>query len=274
VRYRHGSIGNHRGSQQETSSYGYPAFTAIDLWGATRGDLHAVPHCVSPGDWAYDDRIASFLHPDRAFDAKSGRMRRDYEIAALETAALRSALAHAKLHRPMALPPDNPEDFFNEPGHNFCNAYAEAHNPKYGAAGGKAYSRAVMSVYLPDAPVIKLRYIQRQPEDRVGMNDPNVVVGPWEVYGFCLDANTACDLAWGADFYDLLAKRAPLTDDQIAVENQMLEMTTGRFWEKEAAANGIPYTQEIERMRQAAGHLLAYEFAGVGYDPILHRFLD
>ena len=66
--------------------------------------------------------------------------------------ALRSALAHAKLHRPMALPPSNPGDFFDDAAHNFCNAYAEAHNPKHGAVGGKAYSRAVMSIYLPTPP--------------------------------------------------------------------------------------------------------------------------
>lgn len=57
-------------------------------------------------------------------------MQRDCEIAAMMTAALRSTLAHMKLHRPLS-------EVFDHYG--YCDADYAAHDPRYGVRGIVAY---------------------------------------------------------------------------------------------------------------------------------------
>ena len=70
------------------------------------------------------------------------RMQRDYEVAAMMTAALRSTLGHMKLVRPVSevrspLPED---DYLNRPADpGYCDADSAAHNPRYGVRGMLAY---------------------------------------------------------------------------------------------------------------------------------------
>src|ERR1017187_11020091 len=81
----------------------------------TRASRTASPPCIPiasppsltppPPSWS--------TRGDDALDRKSARMQRDYEIAAMMTASLRSALAHIKLNRPLS-------EVFDHHGH--CDA--------------------------------------------------------------------------------------------------------------------------------------------------------
>ena len=84
----------------------------------------------------HPDRLATFYDStpgswptrgDDALDRKSARMQRDYEVAAMMTAALRSALAHIELHRPVS------EVFIH---HSYCDADQAAHDPREGLLSG------------------------------------------------------------------------------------------------------------------------------------------
>jgi hypothetical protein len=55
---------------------------------------HATFFGAPPGSWS--------TRGDDAIDRKSARIQRDYEIAAMMTAALRASLAHMKQHRPIS----------------------------------------------------------------------------------------------------------------------------------------------------------------------------
>ena len=114
----------------------------------------------TPGSWwASDD------HPlnrnDDALDRKSARMQRDYEVAAMMTAALRSTLAHMKLGRPVSevRSPLYEDDYLHraaDPG--YCDADSAAHDPQYGVAGTRAYRATLLRINLQHAPVVRFRY--------------------------------------------------------------------------------------------------------------------
>src|ERR1035441_361499 len=94
--------------EEEDVNWRTKAFTTTWLfgWGGNPGE--GIPYCTV---LMHPDRVADFYDAtpgswstrgDDALDRKSARMQRDYEIAAMMTASLRSTLAHVKLHRPLS----------------------------------------------------------------------------------------------------------------------------------------------------------------------------
>jgi hypothetical protein len=79
-------------------------------------------------------------------------MQRDYEVAAMMAAALRSTLAHMKLHRPLD---EVYSPFHTDASHpasrGFCDADSAAHDPRYGVSGMLAY-RGGRPADQPPAP--------------------------------------------------------------------------------------------------------------------------
>jgi hypothetical protein len=87
-------------------------------------------------------------------------MQRDYEVAAIMAAALRSTLAHMKLHRPLD---EVYSPFHTDASHpasrGFCDADSAAHDPRYGVGGMQAYRETLLRINLQHAPVVCFRYV-------------------------------------------------------------------------------------------------------------------
>ena len=77
------------------------------------------------------------------------------------TAALRSMLAHMKLHRPISevrSPHYGDEDRHRPADPGYCDADSAAHDPQYGVGGTRAYRATLLRVNLQHAPVVRFRY--------------------------------------------------------------------------------------------------------------------
>jgi hypothetical protein len=227
------------GQMEEDVNWRTKAFTTTWLygWGGNPGE--GIPYCTvlmhpgraatfydaSPGSWA--------TRSNDALDRKSARMQRDYEIAAMMTASLRSTLAHMKLHRPMS-------EVFDH--HAYCDADSAMHtdpkDPRYGMKGLLDYITVLMNINLQHAPVVRFRYVGIDP----GSADTDAAhsINLTEVWGMCIPAVCAGGLGRGTTYKDdLFATQAPLTDDQMLAENAIMAMTTEAFWEQAARENGI-----------------------------------
>ncbi len=197
---------------------------------------------ATPGTW--DTRGQD------ALDRKSARMQRDYEIAAMMTATLRSTLAHLRLHRPIG------EAFSH---HSYCDADQAAHDPRYGVRGTLAYRATLLAINLQHAPVVRFRYVGIDPVN--ADTDPQHSINLTEVWGMCLPENCAGGLGRGTTYKDdLFAPQAPLTDDQRLSETAILAMTTEEFWEQAALENGVTDMASVEEARKLAVNDLDREF--------------
>jgi hypothetical protein len=130
---------------EEDVNWRTKAFTTTWLfgWGGNPGE--GIPYCTV---LMHPDRVADFYNAtpgswdtrgEDALDRKSARMQRDYEIAAMMTAALRSTLAHLWLRRPVSEivhPHWIAEGQPSDPG--YCDADSAAHDPRYGVRGTQA----------------------------------------------------------------------------------------------------------------------------------------
>ena len=222
------------------------AFTTTWIrWGGDPGE--GIPYCTvalngtfaefydaTPGSWS--------TRGDDALDRKSARMQRDYEIAAMMTASLRSTLAHMKLGRPIS------EVFAR---HAYCDADQAAHDPRYGVRGTQAYRSTLLHVNLAHAPVVRFRYVGIVPES--ADTDPAHALDLAEVWGMCLPDSCSEGYGRGTTYFaDLFADQAPLTDEQMLAENAMLAMTTEEFWEQAAKDNGITDMAAVAEAREQA----------------------
>ena len=163
------------------------------------------------------------------------RMQRDYEVAAMMTAALRSTLAHMKLGRPVieVRSPLYEDDYRHRPADpGYCDADSAAHDPRYGDAGTRAYRATLLRINLQHAPVVRFRYVGTDPES--------------------MDT----DITRSQNQAD-----APLTDEQMLAEAAIMAMTTKDFWEQAARENGITDMTAVEEVRKRAVNDLNLEFA-------------
>lgn len=207
---------------------------------------------ATPGTW--DTRAQD------ALDRKSARMQRDYEIAAMMTASLRSTLAHMKLHRPLS-------EVFDH--HAYCDAdsamRSDPKDPRYGMKGLIAYITVLMNIDLHHAPVVRFRWVGLDPNNA----DTDVVhsINQTQVWGMCLPTACAGGLGRGTTYTaDLFAAQAPLTDEQMLAENAILAMTTEEFWEQAAKENGITDIATIEEAHQRALQDLNEEFSTANFE--------
>jgi hypothetical protein len=205
---------------------------------AIHPDRSATSYDATPGSWS--TRTADVL------DRKTARMQRDYEIAAMMTASLRSTLAHMKLHRPLT------EVFAH---HAYCDADAAMHSdpkdPRYGIRGLLAYLNVLANVNLQHAPVVRFRYVGIDP----GSADTDAAhsINLTEVWGMCLPAVCDGGLGRGTTYKDdLFAAQAPLTDQQMLAEAAIMAMTTEAFWEQAARENGIIDIRSVAQARELA----------------------
>jgi hypothetical protein len=211
--------------------------------------------------WAGDD------HPlnrnDDALDRKSARMQRDYEVAAMMTAALRSTLAHMKLGRPVieVRSPLYEDDYRHRPADpGYCDADSAAHDPRYGDAGTRAYRATLLRINLQHAPVVRFRYVGTDPESMD--TDITRSQNQAEIWGMCLPDSCTEGYGRGTTLYaDLFASHAPLTDEQMLAEAAIMAMTTKDFWEQAARENGITDMTAVEEVRKRAVNDLNLEFA-------------
>lgn len=188
-------------------------------WGLADGmPHHGIPYCIPslrPGyaENSFDSAPDSWSkRSDDALDRKGARMYRDYETAALMTAALRSAIVHIKAGKaPVSAP-----------------AYCPG--TKEGAA-----------IVLAHAPIVRIRYMAIDPSN--ADTDLGHAFNQAEIIGMCLPAScpdSLTDIHWGTTLYaDLFAADAPLNAMQQEAERAMLAMTTEAFWEQAARDNGI-----------------------------------
>jgi hypothetical protein len=224
------------------------AFTTIPSGG---GDgRHGIPYCVvalHPGMKAafFDDAPGGWgTRWNDALDRKSSRMQRDYEIGAMMTAALRHTLANLKLHRPPDVRPQS-----------YCDA----------SQGDAAYRRALISVYLRQAPMVRIKYISIP--DYYADTNPDHGQYDAEIMGFC--EPEACDdgLLWGTTYKDdLFAPDAPLTIQQMVVEGDMLDMTGEDFWLVAARENGVTDLEAVKSARKKALEDLNREFSSTNFN--------
>ena len=211
--------------------------------------------------WAGDD------HPlnrnDDALDRKSARMQRDYEVAAMMTAALRSTLAHMKLGRPVieVRSPLYEDDYRHRPADpGYCDADSAAHDPRYGDAGTRAYRATLLRINLQHPPVVRFRYVGTDPESMD--TDITRSQNQAEIWGMCLPDSCTEGYGRGTTLYaDLFASHAPLTDEQMLAEAAIMAMTTKDFWEQAARENGITDMTAVEEVRKRAVNDLNLEFA-------------
>jgi hypothetical protein len=181
---------------EEDVNWRTKAFTTTWLfgWGGNPGE--GIPYCTV---LMHPDRVATFYDAtpgswatrgDYALDRKSARMQRDYEIAAMMTASLRSTLAHMKLHRPLS-------EVFDH--HAYCDAVAamrsDPKDPRYGMKGLLAYITVLMNINLQHAPVVRFRYVGIDPVN--ADTDPTHSINLTEVWGMCLPAACAGGLCRG-----------------------------------------------------------------------------
>jgi hypothetical protein len=188
-------------------------------------------------------------------------MQRDYEVAAMRAAALRSTLAHMKLHRPLD---EVYSPFHTDASHpasrGFCDADSAAHDPRYGDAGTRAYRATLLRINLQHAPVVRFRYVGTDPESMD--TDITRSQNQAEIWGMCLPDSCTEGYGRGTTLYaDLFASHAPLTDEQMLAEAAIMAMTTKDFWEQAARENGITDMTAVEEVRKRAVNDLNLEFA-------------
>jgi hypothetical protein len=181
-------------------------------------------------------------------------MQRDYEIAAMMTASLRSTLAHMQLHRPMS-------EVFDH--HAYCDAVSAIHgdlkDPRYGKKGLLAYVNVLLNIDLNHAPVVRFRWVGVDPDS--ADTDPAHSINLTEVWGMCLPENCTGGLGRGTTYFDdIFANQASLTGEQMLAENAMLSMATEEFWEQAALENGITDMISVEEARKLAINDLNAEF--------------
>jgi hypothetical protein len=241
---------------EEDVNWKTKAFTTNWIVGYGGNPGEGIPYCsvlMHPGRAAtfYDASPGSWeTRSDDALDRKSARMQRDYEIAAMMTAALRSTLTHMKLHRPLS------EVFAN---HSYCDADQAAHDPRYGARGTLAYRATLLAINLQHAPVLRFRYVGIDPVN--ADTDPQHSINQTEVWGMCLPVVCAGGLGRGTTYKDdLFAPQAPLTGEQMLAETAILAMTTEAFWEQAAQENGIADMAAVAAARKLAVRDLDEEF--------------
>jgi hypothetical protein len=270
----------------DSSNAKMKAFTLLPI-GNGWGDYpdHAIPYCMAalylerPTDFFNDTPGSWWTRNDDALDRKSARMQRDYEVAAMMTAALRSTLAHMKLGRPVSevhspLYEDNYLHRTAVPG--YCDADSAAHDPQYGVAGTRAYRATLLRINLQHAPVVRFRWVYtgenraREVDDAESARDGEYVSykdeprirseADHEIWGMCLPDSCSEGLGRGTTLYaDLFASHAPLTDEQMLAENAILSMATKEFWEQAARENGITDLTSVEEVRKRAVHDLDME---------------
>jgi hypothetical protein len=232
------------------------AFTTNWIVGYGGNPGEGIPYCtvlMHPGPMAtfYNATPGSWgTRSKDALDRKSARMQRDYEIAAMMTASLRSTLAHMKLHRPMG-------EVFDH--HAYCDADQAAHDPRYGVRGTLAYRATLLAINLQHAPVVRFRWVGIDPDS--ADVSPQHSINLAELWGMCLPAACAGGLGRGTTYTaDLFAHQAPLTDEQMLAEDAILEMTTEAFWAQAARENGITDMVTVAAARKKAVSDLNDEF--------------
>lgn len=249
----------------------YKAFDSTTLNNPTE-ESQGIPYCV-PASPIFDTSLGTWdQRGDSALDRKAARMRRDYEIAAVMTAALRSAIIHLKLHRSVKSI-YGPETMYAQNrsiAASYCNALGGMHESQYGAAGAAAYRTMSKQVVLPDAPVIRIQEVQNVPGTTgTGLLDflakpatidrteghGTVPDSGMEITGICLADFCSNGLDFGTTYKDdLFAQDPPLTEQQMAAERSIFAMTTQQFWAKEAAENGVLDLAAVEYVRSNAWH--------------------
>jgi len=228
---------------------------------------HGIPFCQVGHAALNDTGLGTWSEradPKFLLNRKAGRMHRDYETVAMMTAALRSALAHLTAGQTLASENGPLGTFLPS---SFCDAEGVAPGaltPEQVAA----YRAATYQIHLPDAPVVRMRYvyfgIDRAQIDEP--DDPKVKLeyqwrdGGAEITGMCLADD--CDqngdgkddaLNFQTTYWDdLFAKDPPLGPGQLAAEEAMLRTGTMDLWLKEARANGITDMKPLYAMHERA----------------------
>jgi hypothetical protein len=248
----------------------YKAFTTTILNHPLESS-EGIPYCVAPSP-IFDTSLEPWAERgDSALDRKAARMRRDYEVAAVMTAALRSTIIHLKLHRSLAKVYGAGYVYaLNKPiMDSYCNVLGGMHESQYGAAGAAAYRAVSKTVVLPDAPVIEIQEVAGVP-GTTGTGALDFLAKPadldrtengsslepdtgMEVTGICLPDYCSDGLIFGTTYAaDLFAKDPPLTGQQRAAEQALLAMTTKSFWARSARENGVKDLASVETMRHHA----------------------
>ena len=193
------------------------------------------------GPWS-DREVANHL-----IDLKSGRMRRDYETAAIMVAALRSALAHLKAGQNLD------SEYGPASGKPLENSYCNADGADPAVLSPvqiEAYRAATYAIDLTDAPDVTFRYMYLT--DGSNWNEEGM-----RIVGMCLDNGHDCNNDAGLMPYvtlygDLWAKEPPLSSTQMRAERALLKTARWEFWAKEAQTNGISETASLAGEFQAA----------------------
>ncbi len=221
----------YKAQMEEDENWDTKAFTTTWIrWGGNPGE--GIPYCTM---LMHSDRVADFYdatpgswstRSDDALDRKSARMQRDYEIAAMMMASLRSTLAQMKLHRPLS-------EVFDH--HAYCDADAairsDPKDPRYGRKGLLAYVNVLLNIDLNHAPVVRFRYVGIDPDS--ADIDTAHSINLTEVWGMCLPDSCTGGLGRGTTYFDdIFADQAPLTDEQMQAETAIMAMTTKEFWEQ------------------------------------------
>lgn len=221
--------------------------------------LLGFPYCQTGHSRIFQTALSSWSDredPNNLIDRKSGRMRRDYETAAIMVSALRSALAHLKARQSLESEygPGSRKPLEN----SYCNADG-ADRTVLSPAQIEAYRAATYDIHMEDAPDVTFRYMyfgdQNSQWNEAGMR----------IVGMCLDNGHDCDNDTGLMPYttlwaDLWAKDPPLSPTQLRAEKALLKTATWEFWEKEAHENGISETGSLSGEFQAAQRDLAAIF--------------
>jgi hypothetical protein len=217
-------------------------------------------HTGNPG--IFDTKLGKWGEredPEYLVARKSGRMRRDYETAAIMVAALRSALAHLKAGQTLAsvYGPAAGKPLEN----SYCNADG-ADPAVLSPAPTTAYRAATYDIHLYDAPQVTFRYVW------FGFTELDSVKR-WNeagarIIGMCIDGHT-CEHDEGLTphttlYGDLFAAEPPLSPAQLAAERELLRTVTLDFWIEEAKKNGITDTAPLVDEFQAALRDLATTF--------------
>jgi hypothetical protein len=211
---------------------------------------HPAIFATKPGPWGNNE------DPHYLLDRKSGRMRRDFETAAIEVAALRSALAHLKAGQTLD------SEYGPASGKPLEDSYCNADGADpivLSTAQIDAYRAATYDIHLDDAPDVTFRYMYFGDEasqwNEAGMR----------IVGMCLDNGHDCDndaglMPYTTLYADLWAKDPPLSPTQLRAEQALLKTATWDFWKAEARANGINDTAPLTAEFEAAQRDLAAIF--------------
>lgn len=251
----------------EGSDTVYPFQLQIERQNAPFG---GIPFCVLGNPGMFESGRTGWGEmgdPEIALNRKSGRMRRDYETAALMTAALRSALAHLKVGQTLASEEGPTSDLPRRD--TYCDP--DGADPRLlTRAQLAAYRSATYRVHLYDAPAILIRYISfdvdtvGDPDDPERQREEQWKDQGFQISGMCVDDYQCTDAEQETplDFYvtyfgDIFDRDAPLSYPQLDAERRMLEMADLSFWLREAKENGIADTAPLVAMHRRAEEDLA-----------------